>query len=64
MYLIIWMHRCFRTETSVRQKKLNKEFKMFQLLRKLLCFHIYEYEQMQEIGEHLECRKCGENKTS
>lgn len=64
MYLIILIHRCFRTETSARQKKLNKEFKMFQLLRKLLCFHIYEYEQMQEIGEHLECRKCGENKTS
>ncbi len=25
---------------------------MLQLLRKLFCLHIYEYEQMQEIGEH------------
>lgn len=64
MYLLLEMHKCFRTETAKRQKKLNKEFKMLQLLKKLLCFHIYEYEQMAEIGEHLECRKCGVNKTS
>ncbi len=35
---------------------------MLQLLRKLFCLHIYEYEQMQEIGEHRKCRKCGTNK--
>jgi len=24
--------------------------------------HIYEYEQMEEIGAHKECRKCGVSK--
>lgn len=35
---------------------------MFQLLRKLFCLHAYEYEQMAEIGEVKECRKCGDSK--
>lgn len=37
--------------------------KMLQLLMKLFCLHVYEYEHMQEIGEHKECRKCGINKS-
>lgn len=32
---------------------------MLQLFRKIFCMHIYEYEQMEEIGAHKECRKCG-----
>ncbi len=36
---------------------------MLQLLMKLFCLHVYEYEHMQEIGEHKECRKCGVNKS-
>ncbi len=32
---------------------------MLQLLRKLFCLHIYEYQQMEEIGADRECRKCG-----
>ena len=35
---------------------------MLQLLKKLFCLHIYEYEQMEEIGTHKECRKCGDTK--
>jgi hypothetical protein len=36
---------------------------MLQLLMKLFCLHVYEYEHMEEIGEnHKECRKCGVNK--
>lgn len=35
---------------------------MLQLLMKLFCLHVYEYEHMEEIGEHKECRKCGINK--
>ena len=37
--------------------------KMLQLLMKLFCLHVYEYEHMQEIGKHKECRKCGINKS-
>ncbi|KYQ70818.1 hypothetical protein AZH43_17315 [Acinetobacter pragensis] len=41
-------------------KKLNGSFNnMLQLFRKIFCMHIYEYEQMEEIGAHKECRKCG-----
>ena len=36
---------------------------MLQLFKKLFCIHVYEYEQMTEIGEHMECRKCGNSKT-
>ncbi len=32
---------------------------MLQLLKKLFCLHIYEYQQMEEIGADWECRKCG-----
>ncbi|OTG82037.1 hypothetical protein B9T33_05820 [Acinetobacter sp. ANC 5054] len=43
--------------------KLNGSFKnMLHLFRKLFCVHIYEYEQMEEIGSHKECRKCGVTK--
>ena len=35
---------------------------MLQLLMKLFCLHVYEYEHMEEIGEHKECRKCGVTK--
>lgn len=35
---------------------------MLHLFRKLFCMHIYEYEQMEEIGTHKECRKCGATK--
>ena len=40
-----------------------QELKMLQLFKKLFCMHVYEYEQMTEIGEHMECRKCGDSKT-
>lgn len=33
-----------------------QELKMLQLFKKLFCIHVYEYEQMTEIGEHMECR--------
>ncbi len=36
---------------------------MLQLLKNFFCLHIYEYEQMEEIGAHIECRKCGVNKS-
>lgn len=36
---------------------------MLQLLKNFFCLHIYEYEQMEEIGAHFECRKCGANKS-
>ncbi len=36
---------------------------MLRILKKLFCMHIYEYEHMEEIGEHIECRKCGVHKT-
>ncbi|WP_180014188.1 hypothetical protein [Acinetobacter sp. YH16031] len=32
---------------------------MLQLLKKIFCLHIYEYQQMEEIGADWECRKCG-----
>ncbi|WP_171265966.1 hypothetical protein [Acinetobacter sp. LoGeW2-3] len=35
---------------------------MLQLLKKIFCLHIYEYQHMEEIGTHRECRKCGVNK--
>lgn len=35
---------------------------MLHLFRKIFCMHIYEYEQMEEIGTHKECRKCGDTK--
>ena len=40
-----------------------QELKMLQLFKKLFCIHVYVYEQMTEIGEHMECRKCGDSKT-
>ena len=40
-----------------------QELKMLQLFKKLFCIHVYEYEQMPEIGQHMESRKCGDSKT-
>ena len=36
---------------------------MLQLLRKIFCIHIYEYEHKVGDVEHIECRKCGVYKT-
>ncbi|ENV68474.1 hypothetical protein F947_02797 [Acinetobacter towneri DSM 14962 = CIP 107472] len=36
---------------------------MIKLLKQIFCIHIYEYDAMEEIGAHLECRKCGDSKT-
>ncbi len=35
---------------------------MIQLLKKIFCIHIYEYEHLKGHAEHIECRKCGVNK--
>ncbi len=35
---------------------------MLQLLKKIFCLHIYEYQHMEEIGTQRECRRCGISK--
>ncbi|KJV44628.1 hypothetical protein VH96_07340 [Acinetobacter indicus] len=56
-------------QDEISGKKLNEKIiknrsvRMLQLLKNFFCLHIYEYEQMEEIGAHIECRKCGANKS-
>jgi len=40
-------------------KKITGVLAMLRLLKKIFCLHIYEYQQMEEIGVDWECRKCG-----
>lgn len=49
-------------EARIKRNDETGVLNMLQLLKKLFCLHIYEYEQMEEIGAHKECRKCGINK--
>ena len=57
----------FQEDIPILRSELLKihlqEFNMIPLVKKLFCIHVYEYEQMTEIGEHMECRKCGDSKT-
>ena len=52
-------HGCFRKKDQEADKKITGVLAMLRLLKKIFCLHIYEYQQMEEIGADWECRKCG-----
>jgi len=40
-------------------KNNYRSFSNASIIKKIFCLHIYEYQQMEEIGADWECRKCG-----